>query len=57
MEGGFPTGEGRSEAMQEQALTAMVETVNGLRGHLGVTRFVWFDLRDADSANPWLESQ
>jgi hypothetical protein len=46
---GWPTGPGRSEQDQAGALEAIVGTVDGLRGELGITHWELFTLRDADS--------
>jgi hypothetical protein len=54
-ESGYPTGPGRSEAMQQTALRAMVEAVAAARSKYGVTDYRWFDLRDADSEDPSFE--
>jgi hypothetical protein len=56
-ENGFPTGPGRSDALQSQVLDAMVTSVDAIRGTYGVTDYRWFDLRDSSSADPSLESQ
>ena len=55
-ESGFPTGPGRSEAMQETVLRAAVGAVESASATYGVTDYRWFDLRDADSAGGF-ESQ
>ncbi len=55
-ENGFPTGPGRSDAMQVTAIKAAVETVNRDRGKYNITDYRWFDLRDADSSAPSFES-
>ena len=55
-ESGYPTGPGRSEAMQQTVLRAAVETVVGARATYGVTDYRWFDLRDADTADSSFES-
>ena len=49
-ESGYPTGPGRSEAMQETVLRAAVGAVESASATYGVTDYRWFDLRDADSA-------
>lgn len=49
-ESGYPTGPGRTEAMQDAALRAAVETISANRATYGVTGYRWFNLRDADSA-------
>jgi hypothetical protein len=48
---GWPTGPGRSEADQAEALSAIVHTVAGLRRELFVTHWELFTLRDADSSS------
>jgi hypothetical protein len=55
-ESGYPTGSGRSEAMQQTVLGAAVETVVAARATYGVTDYRWFDLRDADTADSSFES-
>ena len=56
-ESGYPTGPGRSEAMQEEALRAAVlAVVKAARTHR-ITGYRWFDLRDADSGSPSFESR
>lgn len=49
-ESGWPTGPGRSEQAQAEALRAIVGTVAGLRGELHITHWELFTLRDADSS-------
>ena len=49
---GWPTGPGRSEADQAEALSAIVDTVASVRGELNVTHWALFTLRDADSSSP-----
>jgi hypothetical protein len=56
-ESGYPTGPGRTEEMQERALRAAVQAVADARATHRVTGYRWFDLRDADSAQPNFESQ
>jgi hypothetical protein len=56
-EAGYPTGPGRTEAMQETALRASVEAVADARAAYRVTGFRWFDLRDADSMGASIESR
>jgi hypothetical protein len=56
-ESGYPTGPGRTEAMQEQALRAAVNAVAGAAETYRVTGYRWFDLRDADSASGSFESR
>ena len=48
---GWPTGPGRSEADQAEALSAIVNTVASVRGGLRVTHGELFTLRDADSSS------
>jgi hypothetical protein len=55
-ESGYPTGRGRSEAMQQTVLQSAVQTVAAARAKYGVSDYRWFDLRDADSADPSFES-
>jgi hypothetical protein len=56
-ENGFPTGPGRTEAMQVTAMQAAVSTVNANRATYRVTDYRWFDLRDADSSSGSFESR
>jgi hypothetical protein len=56
-ESGYPTGPGRTEAMQEEALRAAVRAVAETAAEYRVTGYRWFNLRDADSASPSFESQ
>jgi hypothetical protein len=56
-ENGYPTGPGRSEAMQVTAMKAVVSTIYASRSIYGVTDYRWFDLRDADSSGPSFESR
>ena len=56
-ETGWPTGPGRSEAAQNQAVQAIVGTVNAYRGTYHITDLRWFDLRDNNSSDPDFESQ
>jgi hypothetical protein len=56
-ENGFPTGAGRSEALQSQVLVAMVRSVEAIRAAYGISDYRWFDLRDSSSADPSIESQ
>jgi hypothetical protein len=56
-ESGYPTGAGRSDAMQAVVADAVVRAAHDVRTAYHVTDFRWFDLRDADSANPSFESQ
>ena len=54
---GYPTGPGRTQAMQRTVMRSAIRTVSRYRRKYGVTDFRWFDLRDADSSNPSFESQ
>ena len=45
-ENGWPTGPGRAEDSQAQALETMVRAVHDFRGTYNVTDYRWFDLRD-----------
>jgi hypothetical protein len=56
-ESGYPTGLGRTAAMQQTVMRAVVETVAASRRTYHITGYRWFDLRDADSASPSFESQ
>ncbi|MCW3013194.1 MAG: hypothetical protein JWO02_286 [Solirubrobacterales bacterium] len=56
-ESGYPTGSGRTEQMQVSVLRAVVAAIVDYRQQYDVTAYRWFDLRDADSANPSFESQ
>lgn len=56
-ENGYPTGPGRTEAMQVTAMRAAVSAVYRARREYNITGYRWFDLRDADSATPSVESQ
>jgi hypothetical protein len=56
-ESGYPTGSGRTPAMQETVMRAAIAAVVANRTTYGVSDYRWFDLRDADSANPSFESQ
>jgi hypothetical protein len=56
-ENGYPTGPGRTQAMQATVMQAAVSTVNTNRSTYHITDFRWFDLRDADSSATSFESQ
>jgi hypothetical protein len=56
-ESGYPTGIGRTEAMQEDALRAAVGAVAEAAAEYRISGYRWFDLRDADSAGPSFESR
>jgi hypothetical protein len=49
-ESGWPTGPGRSEQDQAEALRSMVSTVASLHAELHITHWELFTLRDADSS-------
>ena len=56
-ETGYPTGPGRTDAMQVTVMKAAVDAVDHARGIYNVTGLRWFDLRDADSSSSSFESQ
>lgn len=56
-ENGYPTGPGRTEAMQATAMRAAVSTVSAVRGIYNVSDYRWFDLRDNDSASTSFEDR
>ena len=56
-ETGYPTGPGRTDAMQVTVMKAAVEAVYHARGTYNITGLRWFDLRDADSSGSSFESQ
>src|SRR5579884_975672 len=56
-ENGYPTGPGRTEAMQVIAMRAAVGAINAMRATYHVSDYRWFDLRDNDSASPSFEDQ
>ncbi|HYZ82279.1 MAG TPA: hypothetical protein VE571_13465, partial [Solirubrobacteraceae bacterium] len=56
-ESGYPTGPGRTPAMQVQAMRAQVDAVVAGRTVFNITDYRWFDLRDADSAGGNFQSQ
>jgi hypothetical protein len=51
-ENGWPTGPGRSEDEQVDAMRQMVGAVHDFRGTYHVTDYRWFDLRDHSSSSP-----
>jgi len=51
-ENGWPTGPGRSESRQADALRRMVRAVHDFRGTYNVTDYRWFDLRDHRTSSP-----
>ena len=56
-ENGYPTGPGRTEAMQVTVMKAAVSTVDVNRSTYHVTDYRWFDLRDANSSSAGFESR
>jgi hypothetical protein len=56
-ENGYPTGPGRTNAMQVEVMKAAIDAVNAARAVYSITDYRWFDLRDADSSSPSFESQ
>ncbi len=56
-ESGYPTGPGRTPAMQVQAMRAAVDAVVARRAAFNVTGYRWFDLRDALSSSTDFQSQ
>jgi hypothetical protein len=56
-ENGFPTGPGRTQAMQATVMRAAVTAVYQARVTSNITGYRWFDLRDADSSSSSFESQ
>jgi hypothetical protein len=55
-ENGYPTGAGRTPAMQVVAMTAAVRAVVAGRTRFNISDYRWFDLRDADTASNNFES-
>jgi hypothetical protein len=56
-ENGYPTGPGRTQAMQKTAMVAAVTAVNAARATYNISQYCWFDLRDNDSASNSFEDQ
>lgn len=56
-ENGYPTGTGRTEKMQVEAMRAAIGAVEANRSRYNITDYRWFDLRDADSASGSFEDQ
>ena len=56
-ETGYPTGPGRTAAMQVTVMKAAVDAIYRARGTYNITGVRWFDLRDADSSSASFESQ
>ena len=50
-ENGYPTGPGRPEAEQVNAMEQMVRAVSDFRGNYNVSDYRWFDLRDHDTSS------
>jgi len=50
-ENGWPTGPGRTEQQQVDALQEMTSAVDDFRGTYNVTDYRWFDLRDHNSSS------
>jgi hypothetical protein len=55
-ETGYPTGPGRTDAMQVTVMKAAIKAVYHARGTYNITGLRWFDLRDADSSASTFES-
>ncbi|MGN6871241.1 MAG: hypothetical protein ACTHMY_22835 [Solirubrobacteraceae bacterium] len=56
-ENGYPTGPGRTPAMQETAMRAAITAIFAVSREYNVSDYRWFDLRDASSAGPSFEDQ
>lgn len=56
-ENGYPTGPGRTEAMQVTVMRAAVAAVYTARRRDNISGYRWFDLRDADSASANFQRQ
>jgi hypothetical protein len=56
-ETGYPTGPGRTDAMQVTVMQASLHAVYHARSRYNITGLRWFDLRDADSSSSSFESQ
>jgi hypothetical protein len=56
-ETGYPTGPGRTDAMQVSVMKAAIEAIHHDRATYNITGLRWFDLRDADSSASSFESQ
>jgi hypothetical protein len=54
-ENGYPTGPGRTDAMQTAALRSAVRALDSVCARFRVTDYRWFDLRDADSTGSSFE--
>jgi hypothetical protein len=49
-EHGWPTGLGRTEERQNIVIETVIRTLHEIRERLNITRYMMFDLRDADSS-------
>ena len=56
-ENGYPTGPGRTEAMQVASMKAAIATINAARRTYNITSYTWFDLRDANTSSGSFQSQ
>jgi hypothetical protein len=56
-ENGYPTGPGRTEAMQVDVMKAAISAVNAARTTYSITGYRWFDLRDSNSSSASFENQ
>jgi hypothetical protein len=56
-ESGYPTGSGRTDAMQSESMKASIAAVQSARRTYNITNFTWFDLRDADSSGSDFQTQ
>lgn len=56
-ENGYPTGPGRTPAMQVTVMRASIATVEALHREYNITDYRWFDLRDAYSHGTSFENE
>jgi hypothetical protein len=56
-ESGYPTGPGRTQAMQATSLNSAIAAIVAARRTYNVTSYSWFDLRDSDSSSWSFQSQ
>ena len=56
-ENGYPTGPGRTDQRQVQAMDTMIGAFNDFRGTYNVSDYRWFDLRDSDSTSANFQQQ
>jgi len=56
-ETGYPTGPGRTPAMQVTSLRSGLAAIERARRTYNVTSYCWFDLRDSDSSSSSFQSQ